>query len=106
MNQLTNPSCPEAALLDLGGRPSLEWLHFTIEELTPLRLVHGNGMGNGTSSLFIKWASHIGWPLKTIGAYLGGNVNKRSLTNSIVQVDKNESHLITEVDVYFERTLA
>ena len=42
MTSLTNPSNPEAALLPIRERPSLDWLRFALEELTPHQLQDGN----------------------------------------------------------------
>jgi len=98
MNQRTDPSNPEAALLDLGGRPSLEWLQFAIEELTPFTL----NRGNGTLSLFIKWAYKMGWTFKEVSYYLEEKVNQRSLRNSLRHVEISESSFINEADAVIE----
>jgi hypothetical protein len=67
----SDPSNPEAALIPKGKeRPSLEWIHFAIEELTLLKISVDN-KGNGTRLVFMKLAKVAGWSKNEIGTYLG-----------------------------------
>lgn len=105
LTQATNPSNPEAVLLSIGERPSLLWLQFTIEEITPYKLKTGKGNANGSLSLFVKWASIIGWKPKDIRSYLGGKTNSGSVNHSIARVDKSDNYLITEADSAIEKMI-
>lgn len=104
MIQNIDPSNPEAVLLSKAERPSLEWIRFSIEELTPFN-VNFSSKGNGTRSLFVKLADQAGYRASEIGRYLGISTYaaKRSVINSKQHVRDSQSGFIREADAVIEK---
>lgn len=79
MNRNINPCNPEAALIPRksGSRPSLGWLRFALEELTPFKIEKGE-----LSRAFVNLAKQMTYTETMANNYLRANVRTKVINGN------------------------